>query len=154
VTEHPKPSLTADVCVFARDDGDKLRALFIRRRKEPFRDAWAFPGGFVEQGESAERGAARELAEETGLSGIELAQIGAFTEPGRDPRGWVVSVAFSGEVAWVDAARAQAGDDAADARWLEVREGDPPAALLDGAPVVLAFDHAEILVAALRRRAR
>jgi 8-oxo-dGTP diphosphatase len=152
VSEHPKPALTADVCVFSRDLSGKLHALFIQRAREPFRGAWAFPGGFVEQGESAEVGAARELLEETGLRDVALAQIGAFTAPGRDPRGWVVSVAFVADVAWSETARAKAGDDAAAAQWLEVREGDTPAALADGAPVVLAFDHAAMLAAALETR--
>jgi 8-oxo-dGTP diphosphatase len=152
VSDHPKPSLTADVCVFSRDPAGKLHALFIQRKKDPFRGAWALPGGFVEPGESAAVGAIRELAEETGLTGVNLlAQLGAFTEPGRDPRGWIVSVAFVAEIAWTETGRAKAGDDAADARWLEIREGDPPAALLDGGPVALAFDHALMLDVALQR---
>jgi 8-oxo-dGTP diphosphatase len=108
--EHPRPALTADVCVFARDDAGRLRALFVLRGREPFRGRWAFPGG------------------------------------------WVVSVAFAGELRWADAATAKGADDADDARWLEIREdAAPPAALEDGREVPLAFDHDEILAAALAR---
>ena len=64
--EYPKPSLTADMCLYAREDDD-VYVLLIRRGRPPFAGAWAFPGGFVEKGETVEDAAARELAEETGV---------------------------------------------------------------------------------------
>jgi 8-oxo-dGTP diphosphatase len=75
--------------------------------------------------------------EETGLSGVSLRQIRAFSAPGRDPRGTIVSVAFLGIVG--EDADVKGGDDAAEAKWF----------LMDEIPFPLAFDHDEILKAAL-----
>src|ERR1700754_2161507 len=91
--DHPRPSVTADAVLLYRD-GERIEVLLIKRAREPFKGTWALPGGFVDQDESLERAAARELKEETGLEGIRLEQLGAFGDPGRDPRGHTVSVAF------------------------------------------------------------
>jgi 8-oxo-dGTP diphosphatase len=114
--------------------------LLVRRLRPPFQEEWALPGGFVDEGESPERAARRELQEETGLRVRELRQIGAFGEPGRDPRGWTVSVAFWG---WTrgDEGTPRAADDAEELAWW------PTDALPD-----LAFDHAQIVARALENR--
>ena len=102
-------------------------------RNEPFAGKWALPGGFVDEGERLVDAAVRELEEETGLSVTELEQLYAAGDPGRDPRGWTVTVAF---MARIDPrkAKAVAGDDAAKVAWHR----------LDKLPE-LAFDHAMIL---------
>jgi 8-oxo-dGTP diphosphatase len=153
VTDYPKPSLTADVVAFTLDPTGRLRVLVIRRAREPFAGSWAFPGGFVEQGEDAQRAAARELEEETGLTGVALEQIGAFTGVGRDPRGWIVSVAFLTALTWEHAQRVKGGDDAADARWLEIElTGFARGVVRDGGETaILAFDHGEVLAWAIGR---
>lgn len=136
---YPRPALTADCVVFHRQAGSGAPSvLLIRRGREPFAGHWAFPGGFMEMDETIEACAARELREETGLSGLRLSMFGVFSAVGRDPRGRVVSVAF-----WTEAPaglpEATAGDDAAEARWFPLTALPP-----------LAFDHAEILQAATR----
>jgi 8-oxo-dGTP diphosphatase len=142
VSEHPRPALTADVVALAFDAGE-LRVLLVRRGHEPFAGKWALPGGFVEPGESVATAAARELREETGLSGVRLEELCTLSEPGRDPRGWVVSVAH---LALVRAGEhtPRAGDDARAAEWVPVAKA-----------VDLAFDHAHALSRALEKiRAR
>ncbi len=134
---HPRPALTADV-VLLRSDAKETSVLLIRRAKEPFAGCWALPGGFVDENESLEKAARRELKEETGLEADTLVQIGAFGDPGRDPRGHTVSVVYAGFVS--SDAKAAGSDDASDARWFVL--GDQPD---------LAFDHAKILDAAIRR---
>jgi 8-oxo-dGTP diphosphatase len=149
--EYPRPAVTVDVAVFSPVQGELLGGLLvllIQRKHEPFLGSWALPGGFVDENESLEAAALRELEEETGLLGVQLQQVGAFGDPGRDPRGHTVSVAF---VSVADAATAKvvAGDDAAKAewhRWDTLRiAGEPDEA---GQTVRLAFDHDRILVEA------
>lgn len=120
--KYPKPSLTADIAVFAKNN-DKDCVLLIRRGGHPYLGCWAFPGGFANRDESIEQTAARELAEETGIADVCLREVGMFTSPQRDPRGWVVSDAF---VAGVDANKCRfcANDDADDAAWFDVNKCD------------------------------
>lgn len=129
--EYPRPAVTADIVLF---DSDRKRVLLIRRGNEPYKDCWAFPGGFFDMTDSdIEHTAVRELQEETGLSGIELHLVGVFSKEGRDPRGRTVTVAFMG---LVDSRTVEprGGDDAAEAHWFDLTALPP-----------LAFDHAEIL---------
>lgn len=127
--EHPRAALTADVALFCGSDEDR-QVLLILRGNEPFAGMWALPGGFVDEGESVEHAARRELAEETGVAWAgPLHQSGAYADPGRDPRGWTASVAHT---AWVGESplRAEGGDDASEAAWHGLRHLPP-----------LAFDH-------------
>jgi 8-oxo-dGTP diphosphatase len=135
---YPRPGVTTDIALFRHTDVT-LDILLIRRRDPPFAGQWALPGGFVEPEETLEAAAHRELAEETGVSGATLHQLAAYGEPGRDPRGWTVSVVFWGWLAENNGTTI-AGDDAAEVRWWSV----------DTLPA-LAFDHAEIVADALWR---
>lgn len=157
MAEYPKPSFTADVAVLLHDEAGDLRMLFIRRKHDPFAGAWALPGGFCEPGETIARAAARELEEETHLTGIALEEVRTFSTPGRDPRGWVVSVLHLAYVPRERAAEARGGDDAEDARWHRVRRGEGGSIqVVDeaGKSLPLAFDHAEMVEAALERHSK
>lgn len=153
--EYPRPSLTADVVVVALEEhAPRLRVLFIRRGRPPFAGTWALPGGFVEPTETVSEAAVRELAEETRLEGVHVEELGCFSRPGRDPRGWVVTVAHLALVPADRLSQAVAGDDAAEAAWLHLlpRPGGGFRLEHQGAPVDgLAFDHTEILAAATSR---
>jgi 8-oxo-dGTP diphosphatase len=135
--EFPRPALTADV-VALRFDGASLSVLLIERAKEPFAGCWALPGGFVDMDETVERAAARELAEETGLDGVEVEQLYTFSAPDRDPRTRAVTVAHLALVS--GDAVVSAGDDARKAAFVLVTEAKN-----------LAFDHDRILEKALER---
>ncbi|MFE7675827.1 NUDIX domain-containing protein [Streptomyces albidoflavus] len=126
---------TADVVLFA-----DRHVLLIERSWDPFKNRWALPGGHVDKGESSLDASARELFEETGITvpTADLRQVGAFDAVGRDPRGRYVSVAYTATLPAL--VEPTAGDDASAARWW------PLASLPD-----LAFDHAEIVVEAVRR---
>lgn len=135
--EHPRPALTADV-VAIRFDGSALSLLVIERKNPPYAGIRALPGGFVEMDETVERAAARELAEETGLEGVEVEQLFTFSDPERDPRTRVVSVAHLAQVGMDVAVRA--GDDASNAGFIPLAEAQG-----------LAFDHDRIVEKALER---
>ena len=141
---YPAPYLTADVALLSTDG----RVLLIRRKGHPYLGCLALPGGFVNPDESAKDAALRELSEETGvaLAEADLHEIGLFSKPGRDPRGWIVSDAFFAVVDG-NAVTVSAGADAADAEWIPaVRNGD---AIVLPAGERLAFDHEEMLERAL-----
>ncbi|MEK7866803.1 MAG: NUDIX domain-containing protein [Planctomycetota bacterium] len=129
--------VTVDVVIFAIRER-ALHVLLVRRGRPPFEGRWAIPGGFVEPDETIEKAAARELLEETGVGEVYLEQLYTFGDPGRDPRGRVVTVAY---FALLPAASpAVAGSDAREAAWQPM-----------GALPPLAFDHGRILAYALER---
>ena len=129
--DYPRPALTVDVALVTREA--EPRVLLIRRKKEPFAGSWSLPGGFVDENEPLEAAARRELAEETGVTVAALEQLYTAGAPGRDPRGWTVSVAFLARVE-PGSAKAVAADDAAAAEWFPLSALPP-----------LAFDHAMLL---------
>lgn len=152
---YPKPSLTADIVIFrTHDDGSAPDVLLIRRKNHPCLGQLALPGGFAEQGETIETTAARELAEETGVTGLAMKLVGVYSRPGRDPRGWTVSAAFTATVKDGEI-RPVAGDDAKEVCWAAVQEQDGIVMVcLDGDCVneELAFDHYEIITDACKVR--
>ncbi|RMF89148.1 MAG: NUDIX hydrolase [Methanobacteriota archaeon] len=122
---------TPAVAVDAIVEGEEGIVL-VKRGGEPFSGMWALPGGFVRVGESVEEAVEREGYEETGLK-FRLKRLhGIYSQPGRDPRGHVISLCFVGE----GAGRPRGGDDARAARFFPVHE-------LMG--LDLAFDHKRIL---------
>jgi 8-oxo-dGTP diphosphatase len=141
--------VATDLVILTVQDGS-FEVLLIRRGIPPHRGRWALPGGFVRSGEGLEQAARRELAEETGVGSIgddgpariHLEQVATYGEPGRDPRGRVVSVAYLALVP--DLPTPVAGSDAASASWIPVAE------VLDD-PGRLAFDHHRILTDAVER---
>lgn len=137
---HPaRPLVTVDVALFTFMT-PALFILLIQRRHPPFAGAWALPGGFVDEGEGLEQAAQRELAEETGLTGVRLAQLHTFGDPDRDPRGRVITVAYLACTGSDQALQARPGPEARATAWHAT----------DALPE-LAFDHDRIIAAARER---
>lgn len=170
IEDYFRPSLAADIAVFAEDAGNGQKLLLIQRGEHPYMNHWALPGGFLRSDETLEQAAARELAEETGVTGCRLRPVGTYSDPARDPRGRVVSCAYTANLPH-DSAGILSGDDALDARWFTVshtqKDGTDTLCLTngkteltallrktaDGTEILenhgLAFDHAKIILDAL-----
>jgi 8-oxo-dGTP diphosphatase len=138
VSTRTQLQVTVDLVIFAVRDWE-LHVLLVQRGLPPFEGEWALPGGFVRDGESLEAAARRELEEETGVTDVYLEQLFTFGDPGRDPRGRVITVAYYALLT-SEAAPPVAGTDAGAARWMPARKHPS-----------LAFDHEQILGYALER---
>lgn len=140
----PAVFLTVDLVILTLRES-RLQVLLIERGVEPYRGAFALPGGFLSHGEEDLLAAAyRELAEEAGLGvdQLHLEQLGIYGTPGRDPRGRVVSVAYLAIAPLLP--EPVAGTDASDACWMPVTQA------LSG-EALLAFDHGQILADGVER---
>jgi 8-oxo-dGTP diphosphatase len=134
--QYPRPTVTVDIIVLRKN---MTEILLIKRLNPPFEGNWALPGGFLDMNETLEEAAVRELKEETGLSGISLQQLHAFSALDRDPRHRTISVVFYGILAG-NHADAVAGSDAKEAKWFNLNHLPP-----------LAFDHDYILEIAFEK---
>ncbi len=111
-----RPSVTVDMICYCRENKSLL---LVKRGGHPFLGKWALPGGFLEPNETAEEAVKRELFEETGVDAASIIQLRTFSNPHRDPRTRIVTIAF---IAVLDKLpSAKAGDDAADAKWFELK---------------------------------
>lgn len=130
------PAVSVDIIILSLVE-DELNVLLVKRKFAPFRGMWAIPGGFLEVDESLEEAAARELAEETGVTDVYMEQLRTFGDPGRDPRMRVITVAYYALLP-IDAIHHRPGDDAAETHWFSVFHLPK-----------LAFDHQKIIDNAL-----
>lgn len=137
IGNYERPSVAADMAVFAimnetgknealggqenyrKDPEKKLKLLLIKRASYPYKNQWALPGGFCQKGESTFETAKRELQEETGIKDAYLRPFDIFSEPGRDPRGWIISHSFLTLVNGEEY-RIHAGTDAWEAGWFSL----------------------------------
>jgi 8-oxo-dGTP diphosphatase len=136
--DYPRPALTTDCAIFGFDEGE-LKLLLTEREKEPFKNKWALPGGFVSIDETTEECAKRILLEKVGIRNVFIEQLYTFSEIDRDPRERIVSVSY---YALVNRRQYDlvAGRDTNKAEWFE----------LSKLPKV-AFDHGKIIKLALKR---
>lgn len=145
IENYERPSVAADIVVFRVVEEEeqnrkkkrpkKLQILLIKRANYPFRDCYALPGGFCRPNERVEETAKRVLVEETNVSDVDLRLIGVYSEPGRDPRGWIISNTY---MALIDNGECEIRTDvdAWEASWFTMEEIKE---------VQMAFDHRMII---------
>lgn len=126
--------ITVDAVVFAYINKE-LNVLLIERAFEPFLGELALPGGFINDTETAENAVIRKLKEETNVRLNYLEQLYTFTNPVRDPRERIISIAY---YALINPTYhgLEANIHAKDVRWHPVNKLDK---------LNLAFDHREII---------
>jgi ADP-ribose pyrophosphatase YjhB (NUDIX family) len=120
--EWSMPNMTADIAVFTKNKEVEggLKLLLIKRGLDPFKGCYALPGGFVEEGETVDHAASRELMEETGVDKPDfINQLRTFSEPGRDPRGWTITGTYIAMLSNPEN-KVHAGDDAKEAKWFDI----------------------------------
>ena len=132
-------SVTVDAVVFGYENPGKISLLLVKRKWPPHQGKWAIPGGYVLEDESLETAVERELSEETGVTISYLEQLYTFGNPGRDPRGRVVTIAYYALVR-PGGFELKADTDAEDAAWFDINELPE-----------LAFDHSVIIEKAIER---
>jgi 8-oxo-dGTP diphosphatase len=134
---YAKPSVTVDLLLTKTDSNEHppTKVLLIKRLKDPFKDRWALPGGYVNQYEEPQHAAIRECKEETSLTIKQPKLVTTRGGIGRDPRGWVITMVYKGEV--LDGQKPMAADDAKELKWFNIDEAKS---------MKLAFDHNNILM--------
>lgn len=154
--DYERPSVTSDILVFTTEE-NRLQILLIKREGYPYRNCWAIPGGFVGMKESTLEAAKRELKEEAGIENVHLEQLYTFSEPDRDPRMRIISVAYMATVPKYKIKNHFSGDDANSSEIFDIFLDDGKLQLVgetDGLIVTrneLAFDHEEIIKMAIER---
>ncbi len=144
--DFPRPFTTVDVVIFTVRV-QALEVLLVQRPgdpHEPYPGSWALPGGYVDVARDADllACARRKLKDKTGVDSPYLEQLGSWGSATRDPRGWSATHAYFALIPGRELALVK-GANAADVAWAVVddvlRRPD------------LAFDHGEILRAAVER---
>jgi ADP-ribose pyrophosphatase YjhB (NUDIX family) len=143
----PRPLSTVDVAIFSIRD-ERLHILLAQREGKsgnPFPNAWGLVGGFidVEKDESLEDCALRKLREKTKVTSPYLEQLGCWGGKKRDPRGWSITHAYFALIPPEFTIEPMSGPHVADAKWVPI--------LKEGVKEKLAFDHDQILSAAISR---
>ena len=120
--------MTADIIIERSDE-----IVLVKRKNDPYKGYWELPGGFVEENETIEEAAVREVKEETSIN-VGLKEIlGVYSDVKRDPRGRVATVAF---ISNPIGGKLKASSDAEEAKWIKVGTIDVES---------LAFDHPKII---------
>jgi 8-oxo-dGTP diphosphatase len=137
VNNKRNPVPTIDIIIQEKSNNDDNNSistvLLVKRKKDPFKDYFALPGGFIDVGERVEDAVRREAKEELSIEVEPIDILGVYSDPNRDPRGHIMSITF---IARIINGEAKAGDDASEIKMVKVDDIDK---------VKLAFDHSQIL---------
>jgi ADP-ribose pyrophosphatase YjhB (NUDIX family) len=135
---HGKHKNPVPAVEFLLSNDNDSKILLVRRKNDPFKEMLSIPGGFINEGETAEDAMRREAKEETSLIVEPIAILGVYSDPQRDPRMHTISVTF---IARLVQGNENARDDAAALQWIKV-EGELDRLIRSQQ---IAFDHSKIL---------
>lgn len=113
--EYKNPIPTVDAIIQRESE-----ILLIRRKKDPFKNMLALPGGFVNDNERVEEAIIREVSEETTLEIKLLDILGVYSDPNRDPRKHIMTTVFISEIKGDKSIEALAADDASEIVWIDL----------------------------------
>ncbi|HET8855955.1 MAG TPA: NUDIX hydrolase [Nitrososphaeraceae archaeon] len=122
--EYKNPIPTVDAII-----QNSTSILLVKRSKDPFKNQFALPGGFVNEGETIEEAIKREVYEETSLEVHPIDILGVYSDPKRDPRGHMMTVVF---IVLIIKGNPNAGDDAKEISWIPIQKIND---------IEIAFDH-------------
>ena len=125
------PIPTIDIILSENSNSNKV--LLIKRNKDPFKDYFSLPGGFVNEGEKVEDAVRREAEEELLVKVEPINILGVYSDPNRDPRGHIMSITF---IAKIIKGNLKEGDGVAELRWVEINNLEN---------IKLGFDHSKII---------
>jgi len=125
------PVPTIDIILFENSNSNKV--LLIKRKKDPFKDYFSLPGGFVNEGEKVEDAVRRETEEELLVKVEPIDILGVYSDPHRDPRGHIMSITF---IVKIITGELKVGDGVAELKWIEFNNLEK---------IKLGFDHLKIL---------
>lgn len=125
------PVPTIDIILSENSNSNKV--LIIKREKDPFKDYFSLPGGFVNEGEKVEDAVRREAEEELLVKVEPIDILGVYSDPNRDPRGHIMSITF---IAKITSGELKAGAGIAELRWIEIN---------NLTNIKFGFDHSKIL---------
>jgi 8-oxo-dGTP diphosphatase len=131
--EYKNPIPTVDAII-----QNSTSILLVKRSKDPYKNQFALPGGFVNEGETIEEAIKREVYEETSLEIHPIEILGVYSDPKRDPRGHMMTVVF---IVIIIRGNPRAGDDAKEILWIPIEK------LND---IQIAFDHKLVIQDYLR----
>jgi ADP-ribose pyrophosphatase YjhB (NUDIX family) len=130
---NPVPTIDIIIQEKIHSSNNNNNVLLVKRKKEPFKDYFSLPGGFVNKGERVEEAVIREAEEELSVKVEPLDILGVYSDPSRDPRGHIMSITF---VTKIIKGELKARDDAAEIKWFNLNKIDN---------LNLGFDHSQIL---------
>ena len=133
--EYKNPIPTVDAII-----QNSSSILLVKRSKDPYKNQFALPGGFVNEGEIIEEAIKREVYEETSLEVHPIDILGVYSDPKRDPRGHMMTVVF---IVLIIRGNPSAGDDAKEISWIPIEKIND---------IKIAFDHRLIIQDYIRWR--
>ncbi len=131
-------NISIDCAVFGFENSS-LEVLLIKRARNPFKNSWALPGGFIKKKELVEKAAERILQDSTGIKNLYMEEVSVFDSIYRFPNRRVITIAYFALIS-PEKYKLTTGVDTTDVKWIKLNEIPE-----------LPFDHNQIINVALSK---